>query len=127
MSKVVLNTWTVRGNLATDVAITTVALDNGRQTKVADATLHVSGLRDQNGSFPMNLNIWEGSAAWRILHHLKKGAPIICIGSAEPSPYISQTDGMPQAGLTMDVIDIDVKSWLDDRYPMQRACYNIVA
>ncbi|MBT9315106.1 single stranded DNA-binding domain-containing protein [Leptothoe spongobia] len=127
MSNAILNTWTVRGNLATDVAITTVALDNGRQTKVADATLYVRGLRDRNGSFAMNLNIWEGSAAWRSLSFLKKGSPIICIGSAEPSPYISQADGMPKAGLTMDVIDVDVKSWLDDRYPSQRAAYNIVA
>ncbi|MEM1251490.1 MAG: single-stranded DNA-binding protein [Cyanobacteria bacterium P01_H01_bin.21] len=127
MSNAVLNTWTVRGKLATDVVVTTVDLDNGRQTKVADATLRVRGVRDLNESFAMNLSIWEGSAAWRTLPFLKKGAPIICIGSAEPSPFISQVDGMPQAGLMMDVIDIDVKSWLDDRYPSQRSRYNVVA
>ena len=127
MTNAILNTWTVRGKLATDVVVSTVDLDNGKQTKVADATIYVHGVRDRNESFPMNLNIWEGSAAWRTLHYLKKGAPIICIGSAEPSPYISQADGMPKAGLTMEVIDIDVKSWLDDRYPSQRARYNTVA
>jgi hypothetical protein len=127
MSNTTLNTWTVRGKLATDVVITAVDMDNGRQTKVADATLYVHGVRNRNESFAMNLNIWEGSAAWRTLPFLKKGAPIICIGSAEPSPYISQVDGMPKAGLMMDVIDIDVKSWLDDRYPSQRVRYNIVA
>ena len=123
----VLNTWTVRGNLATDVVVTTVELDNGKQTKVADATLYVRGVRDRNAKFSMNLNIWEGSAAWRILPFLKKGSPIVCIGSAEPSPYISQTDGMPHAGLMMDVIDINVKSWLEDRPPKQRVKYNTVA
>ncbi|MGD1950575.1 MAG: single-stranded DNA-binding protein [Leptolyngbyaceae cyanobacterium] len=127
MSNAVLNTWTVRGKLATDVVVTTVNLDDGQQTKVADATLRVRGVRDLNESFAMNLNIWEGSAAWRTLPFLKKGAPIICIGSAEPSPFISQADGMPQAGLMMDVIDIDVKSWLDERYPSQRSRYNVVA
>ncbi|MEM9804346.1 MAG: single-stranded DNA-binding protein [Cyanobacteria bacterium P01_D01_bin.56] len=127
MSKTVLNTWTVRGNLTTDVVVTTVALSNGKQTKVADATLRVHSAKERSESFAMNLNIWEGSAAWRTLHFLKKGSPIICIGSAEPSPYISQTDGMPKAGLTMDVIDIDVKSWLDDRFPSQRVQYNTVA
>ncbi|MEM9265502.1 MAG: single-stranded DNA-binding protein [Cyanobacteria bacterium P01_F01_bin.13] len=127
MSNNVLNTWTIRGNLATDVVVNTVKLDGGKSVKVADAMLYVQGMRDHNASFSMNLNIWEGSAAWRILHLLKKGAPIICIGSAEPSPYISQADGMPRAGLMMDVIDIDVKSWLDDMYPSQRAPYKAVA
>ena len=127
MSNAVLNTWTVRGNLATDVLVTTVDLENGKQTKVADATLYVRGVKDHNTSFAMNLSIWQGSAAWRTLPFLKKGSPIVCIGSAEPSPYISQVDGLPKAGLMMDVIDIDVKSWLDERYPSQRLRYNVVA
>ncbi len=127
MASIALNTWTVRGKLATDVVVTTVDVDDGKQVKVADATLYVRGLRDCNQSFSMNLNIWEGTAAWRSLPLLKKGVPIICIGSAEPRPYISQVDGMPQAGLIMDVIDIDAKSWLDDRLSSQRTRYNIVA
>ncbi len=127
MSNTALNTWTVRGKLATDVVVSTIDMENDQPTKVADATLYVHSARGRNESFTMTLNIWEGSAAWRSLPLLKKGAPIICIGSAEPSPYISQVDGMPKAGLTMDVIDIDVKSWLDDRYPSQRLRYNIVA
>lgn len=127
MASIALNTWTVRGKLATDVVVTTVEVDNGKEIKVADVTLYVCGLRNRDQSFSMNLNIWEGTAAWRSLPLLKKGVPIICIGSAEPRPYISQVDGMPQAGLIMDVIDIDAKSWLDDKYPSQRVRYNIVA
>ena len=125
MSKDVLNTWTVRGILATDVVITTVELENGKHSKVADATICVSRVKERNESFAIHLNIWEGSAAWRTLHYLQKGSPIICIGRVEPCPYISPSDGQPQAGLMMEVLDIDLKSWLDGRSRQMR--YSAVA
>ncbi|ESA36059.1 single-stranded dna-binding protein [Leptolyngbya sp. Heron Island J] len=108
MSSVGLNKWTVSGNLAADATVKTVALRNGRQSKVADATIYVRGVKDRNESFTVRLSIWEGSAAWRKLRFLKKGSLIICTGSVEPTPYVSKVDGAPKAGLTMAVLDIDL-------------------
>ena len=103
-----LNKWTVSGNLAADAAVKTVDLKDGRQTNVADATIYVRGVKDRNGSFKVQLNIWENSAAWRKLSFLRKGSLIICTGSVEPGPYVSKADSMPKAGLTMKVLDIDL-------------------
>ena len=108
MSSAGLNKWTVSGNLAADAAVKTVDLKDGRQTKVADATIYVRGVKDRNGSFKVQLNIWENSAAWRKLSFLRKGSLIICTGSVEPGPYVSKADSMPKAGLTMKVLDIDL-------------------
>ncbi|MGD1853213.1 MAG: single-stranded DNA-binding protein [Leptolyngbyaceae cyanobacterium] len=108
MSSAGLNKWTVSGNLAADAAVKTVALRSGHQTQVADATIYVRGIKDRNGSFTIKLSIWEGSAAWRKLPFLKKGSLIICTGSVEPTPYVSKADGTPKAGLTMNVLDIDL-------------------
>ena len=108
MSSAGLNKWTVSGNLATDAVVKTVELRNGRQSKVANATIYVRGVKDRNESFTVRLNIWEGSAAWRTLPFLKKGSLIICTGSVEPTPFVSKTDGSAKAGLTMKVLDIDL-------------------
>ncbi|MGD1950353.1 MAG: single-stranded DNA-binding protein [Leptolyngbyaceae cyanobacterium] len=108
MSSAGLNKWTVSGNLAADAVVKTVELRNGRQSKVANATIYVRGVKDRNESFTVRLNIWEGSAAWRTLSFLKKGSLIICTGSVEPTPFVSKTDGSAKAGLTMKVLDIDL-------------------
>lgn len=106
MSSAGFNKWTVSGNLAADATVKTVDLRNGRQAKVADATLYVRGVKDRNESFTVRLSIWEGSAAWRTIPFLKKGSLIMCTGSVEPTPYVSKADGAPKAGLTMKVLDI---------------------
>ncbi|MEO0432982.1 MAG: single-stranded DNA-binding protein, partial [Cyanobacteria bacterium J06656_5] len=80
MSSAGFNTWTVSGNLAADATVKTVDLRNGRQTKVADATIYVRGLKDRNESFTVSLSIWEGSAAWRTISFLKKGSLVMCTG-----------------------------------------------
>ncbi|MEM6255522.1 MAG: single-stranded DNA-binding protein [Cyanobacteria bacterium P01_D01_bin.156] len=108
MSSAGLNKWTVSGNLAADAAVKTIDLRNGSQTKVAEATIYVRGVKDRDSSFTVRLSIWEGSASWRKLSFLKKGSLIICTGSVEPSPYVSKTDSAPKAGLTMQVLDIDL-------------------
>ena len=108
MASVGLNKWTVSGNLAADAAVKTVDLRDGSQAKVADATIYVRGVKNRDSSFTIRLSIWEGSAAWRKLAFLKKGSLIICTGSVEPTPYVSKSDGTPKAGLTMNVLDIDL-------------------
>lgn len=108
MSSAGLNKWTVSGNLAADAVVKTVELRDGRQTKVANATIYVRGVKDRSESFTVRLSIWEGSAAWRKFPFLKKGSLIICTGSVEPVPYVSKTDSSPKAGLTMQVLDIDL-------------------
>lgn len=108
MSSVGLNKWIVSGNLAADAEIKTVDLRNGEKAKVAKATLYVRKARHRDESFTVSLNIWESSAAWRKLSFLKKGSLIICTGSVEPTPYISNSDNKPRAGLEMSVLDIDL-------------------
>ncbi len=108
MSSVGLNKWIVSGNLAADAEIKTVDLRNGEKAKVAKATLYIRKTRNRDDSFTVSLNIWESSAAWRKLSFLKKGSLIICTGSVEPTPYISNSDNKPRAGLEMSVLDIDL-------------------
>ena len=108
MSSVGLNKWIVSGNLAADAEIKTVDLRSGEKTKVAKATLYVRKARNRDESFTVSLSIWESSAAWRKLSFLKKGSLIICTGSVEPTPYVSNSDNKPRAGLEMSVLDIDL-------------------
>ncbi|WP_346289472.1 single-stranded DNA-binding protein [Sphaerothrix gracilis] len=108
MSSAGLNKWIVSGNLAADAQIKVVELRNGEQAQVATATLYVRGVRDRESSFTVALNIWQKSAAWRALPYLKKGSLVICTGSIEPSPYVSNSDGQPRAGLKMTVLDVDL-------------------
>jgi single-stranded DNA-binding protein len=108
MSSVGLNKWIVSGNLAADAEIKTVDLRSGEKAKVAKATLYVRKARNRDESFTVSLSIWESSAAWRKLSFLKKGSLIICTGSVEPNPYVSNSDNKPRAGLEMSVLDIDL-------------------
>jgi len=116
MASVGLNKWIVSGNLAADAEIKTVDLRSGEKAKVAKATLYVRKTRNRDESFTVSLSIWESSAAWRKLSFLKKGSLIICTGSVEPTPYVSNSDNKPRAGLEMSVLDIvlDIIRGLDD-------------
>lgn len=108
MSSNGLNKWIVSGNLGADAEIKTVELRNGGLAKVATATIYVRGVRNREDAFTVSLSIWEKSAAWRKLPFLKKGSLIICTGSVEPNPYISNSDNSPKAGLKMTVLDVDL-------------------
>jgi single-stranded DNA-binding protein len=108
MSSTGLNKWIVSGNLAADVQIKTVELRSGGSADVATGTLYVRGVRDRKESFTVSLSIWSKSAAWRKLPYLKKGSLVICTGSVEPDPYISNSDNCPRAGLRMTVLDVDL-------------------
>ena len=108
MASAGLNKWIVSGNLAADAEVKTVDLRSGDRAQVAAATLYVQKLRDRKESFTVSLNVWESSAAWRKLPYMTKGSLIICTGSIEPQPYISNGDGKPKAGLSMTVLDIDL-------------------
>lgn len=108
MASAGLNKWIVSGNLAADAEVKTVDLRSGDRAQVATATLYVQKPRDRKESFTVSLNVWESSAAWRKLSYMTKGSLIICTGSIEPQPYISNGDGKPRAGLSMTVLDIDL-------------------
>lgn len=122
MSSVGLNKWIVSGYLAADAEIKTIDLKSGEKAKVAKATIYVRKQRNREESFTVSLSIWEGASAWRKLSFLKKGSLIICTGSIEPNPYISNSDNMPRAGLSMNVLDIDldnIRSNDEDELPEQ--------
>ncbi|MBD1912044.1 MULTISPECIES: single-stranded DNA-binding protein [unclassified Leptolyngbya] len=108
MSSKGLNKWIVSGNLGADAQVKTVTLRNGEQAQLAEVTLFVQKPRDYKDSFTVRLSIWERSAAWRKLSFLKKGALVICTGNLEPSPYLSNVDQQPRAGLNMTVLDVDL-------------------
>lgn len=108
MSSIGLNKWIVSGHLAADAEIKTVDLKSGEKAKVAKATIYVRKIRNREESFTVSLSIWEGAPAWRKLPFLKKGSLIICTGSIEPHPYLSNSDNLPRAGLSMNVLDVDL-------------------
>jgi len=108
MSSAGLNKWIVSGHLAADAEIKVVDLKNGEKAKVAKATIYVRKLKNREDSFTVSLNIWEGAPAWRKLPYLKKGSLIICTGGVEPNPYVSNSDNLPRAGLSMNVLDVDL-------------------
>jgi single-strand DNA-binding protein len=108
MSSVGLNKWIVSGHLAADAEIKPIDLKSGEKTKIAKATIYVRKPGSWEDSFTVALTIWEGSTAWRRLPYLKKGSLIICTGTVEASPYISNSDNLPKAGLRMTVLDIDL-------------------
>jgi single-strand DNA-binding protein len=110
MSSAGLNKWIVSGRLAADAEIKTVDLKSGERAKVAKATIYVRKSRSREEAFTVALSIWEGATAWRKLPFLKKGSLIICTGSVEPNPYLSNSDNLPRAGLTMNVLDVDLDS-----------------
>lgn len=108
MSSIGLNKWIVSGHLAADAQVKTVDLRSGEQAQLAEATLYVRKTRDWKESFTVRLTIWDRSAAWRKLSHLKKGSVVICTGSVDPNPYISSNGNVPKAGLEMTVLDVDL-------------------
>ncbi|NJP11204.1 MAG: single-stranded DNA-binding protein [Leptolyngbyaceae cyanobacterium RU_5_1] len=108
MSSIGLNKWIVSGYLAADAQVKTVELRDGQAAQVANAMLYVRKPKNRKESFTVSLSIWEKSAAWRKLQYLKKGSTIICTGSIEPNPYVSNNGNVPKAGLEMSVLDIDL-------------------
>lgn len=117
MSSAGLNQWIVSGNLAADATVKTVTLKDGREAKVAEATIYVRKSRNREESFTVALSIWEKSTAWRVLPYLKKGSLIICTGAVEPNPFISSNGNVPRAGLQMTVTDVhldQVKEEMED-------------
>jgi single-strand DNA-binding protein len=108
MASTGLNKWIVSGHLAADVEVKTIELKDGRTTQVANPTLYVQKPRNREDSFTVRLNIWDNSVAWRKLQFLKKGALIICTGSIDTNPYISNVNNLPKAGIEMTVLDIDL-------------------
>ncbi|MDX2213656.1 MAG: hypothetical protein SFY66_10225, partial [Oculatellaceae cyanobacterium bins.114] len=108
MASAGLNKWIVSGNLAADAEVKMVDLRDGEKAQVAKATLYVRKPRNRKESFTVSLSIWDNSAAWRKLPYLKKGSLIICTGSIEPNPYISNNGNAPKAGLQMSVLDVDL-------------------
>ena len=114
MSSAGLNQWVVSGNLAADATVKTVMLKDGREAKVANATLYVQNPRNREESFTVTLSIWDKSTAWRVLPYLKKGSLVICTGTVEPDPYISSNGNVPRAGLKMTVLDIHLDRVKED-------------
>ncbi|MBW4444215.1 MAG: single-stranded DNA-binding protein [Plectolyngbya sp. WJT66-NPBG17] len=114
MSSAGFNQWVVSGNLAADAIVKTVTLKDGREAKVAEATLYVQKSRNRDESFTVSLSIWEKSTAWRVLPYLKKGSLIICTGSVEPNPFISSNGNVPRAGLQMTVMDVHLDRVKED-------------
>lgn len=106
MSSAGLNQWIVSGNLASDATVKTVTLKDGREAQVANVVLYVQKPRSREESFTVTLNIWDKSSAWRVLPYLKKGSLVICTGTVEPDPYISNVGNVPRAGLKMTVLDV---------------------
>ncbi|MBE9011838.1 single-stranded DNA-binding protein [Pseudanabaenaceae cyanobacterium LEGE 13415] len=114
MSSAGLNQWVVSGNLAADAAVKTVTLKDGREAKVANATLYVQKPRNREESFTVSLSIWEKSSAWRLLPYLRKGSLLICTGDVEPNPFISSNGNVPRAGLKMTVLDVHLDRVKED-------------
>ncbi len=114
MSSAGLNKWIVSGNLAADATVKTVMLKDGREAQVANATLYVQKPRSREESFTVSLNIWEKSSAWRVVSYLKKGSLVICTGTVEPNPFISNVGNVPRAGLEMTVLDVHLDRVKED-------------
>jgi single-stranded DNA-binding protein len=106
MSSVGLNKWIVSGHLASDAITKTVELKDGRTSKVAEVSLYVRKPRSREDSFLVRLHIWEKSAAWGSIPYLKKGSVVICTGTLDVSPFISNNGNVPKAGLEMIVMEI---------------------
>jgi hypothetical protein len=50
--------------------------------------------------------VWNNSLASDKIPYIKNGSLIIVTGSIEPSPYISEYDDQPYAGLRLTATDI---------------------
>jgi hypothetical protein len=62
--------------------------------------------RHKEGSFVVRVIIWNDSLASHTVPHIREGSLIIVTGSIEPSPYISEYDDQPYAGLRLTATDI---------------------
>ena len=107
-----LNLCTLSGNVAADPEIRSIERKAGGQVQLAEMTIYVDRIpsRKENDNFTVNINVWEGSPAWRKLVHIKKGSLIIASGTIDASPYISKTDSQARAGLQLKATDIFLDS-----------------
>jgi single-stranded DNA-binding protein len=108
MSSRGLNLCTLSGNVAADPEIRSIERKSGGNVQLAEMTIYVDRIpsRKENDSFTVNVNVWEGSPAWRKLVHIKKGSLIIASGVIDASPYVSKTDSQARAGLKLKATDI---------------------
>jgi single-stranded DNA-binding protein len=120
MSSRGLNLCTLAGNIAADPEIRTVERRAGDSVQVAKMTMYVDRIpkREENDSFTVDISVWEGSAAWRKLSHIKKGSLIIASGSIDTLPYLSKKDSQPKAGLKLQATDIFLDSSPKTEEPM---------
>ncbi|HIK44523.1 MAG TPA: single-stranded DNA-binding protein [Leptolyngbyaceae cyanobacterium M65_K2018_010] len=112
MSSRGLNLCTLSGNVAADPEIRKIERKDGGNVQVAEMTIYVDRIpsRKESDSFTVDISVWEGSAAWRKLTHIKKGSLIIASGAIDASPYISKTDSQARAGLQLKAMDIFLDS-----------------
>lgn len=112
MSSRGLNLCTLAGNVAADPEIRTIERKSGGQVQLAEMKIYVDRIPNpkDNGSFLVDVNVWEGSPAWRKLTHIKKGSLIIASGAIDASPYVSKSDSQPRAGLQLKATDIFLDS-----------------
>lgn len=108
MSSRGLNLCTLSGNVAADPEIRNIERKNGGTVQLAEMSIYVDRIpsRKEHDSFIVNVNVWEGSPAWRKLSHIRKGSLIIASGAIDASPYISKTDDQARAGLELKAVDI---------------------
>jgi single-strand DNA-binding protein len=108
MSSRGLNLCTLSGHVAADPQVRNIERKTGGNTQVAEVTIYVDRIpsRKDNDSFTVDVSLWEGSAAWRKLTHIKKGSLIIASGAIDASPYVSKTDSQARAGLQLKATDI---------------------
>lgn len=112
MSSRGLNLCTLAGNVAADPEVRQVQRKVGGNAQVAEITIYVDRIpsRKDNDSFTVDVSVWEGSAAWRKLTHIKKGSLIIASGAIDASPYVSKGDSLARAGLQLKATDIFLDS-----------------
>lgn len=112
MSSCGLNVCTLSGNVAADPEIRDIDLKTGVQRQVANLTIYVNRIprRTENDSFTVNISVWEGSAAWRKLSHIRKGSLIIASGTIDVYAYLSKTDAQARATLKLNATDIFLDS-----------------
>jgi single-stranded DNA-binding protein len=111
MSSRGLNLCTLAGNVAADPQIRSIERRTGGNTQVANLTIYVDRISSKDSdSFTVDVSVWEGSAAWRKLTHIKKGSLIIASGAIDASPYVSKADSQARAGLQLKATDIFLDS-----------------
>jgi single-stranded DNA-binding protein len=121
MSSCGLNLCTLSGNVAADPEIRDIEFKVGGHRQVANLTIYVNRIprRTENDSFTVNISVWEGSAAWRKLPHIRKGSLIIASGAIDVHAYLSKTDAQARASLKLNATDIflDSSPKVDDPSP----------